>query len=126
MKISQNLQSVINTAYLDAKERNHEYLTPEHILYAALYFDEFIQICDHCDADVDEIKSTLESFFESKVPVVKDLEPQQSIGFQDVLSTLVKLSYLVNEIERSPFVEYYLIKKELAEHYEEKFIRQHD
>ena len=40
MKISGNVQAIINAAYNEARVRNHEYLTPEHILYAALAYDE--------------------------------------------------------------------------------------
>jgi len=39
MRVSDDLQSILKAAYLNAKEQKHEYLTPEHILYAALFFD---------------------------------------------------------------------------------------
>ena len=39
MKVSDDLQGVLQAAYEEAKERKHEYLTPEHILYAAMFFD---------------------------------------------------------------------------------------
>ena len=32
MKVSDDVQSVLKAAYLNAKERHHEYLTPEHVL----------------------------------------------------------------------------------------------
>gem|GEM_PF-5873373 len=40
MKVSQEVQAIFNAAYNEAKLRNHEYLTPEHILYAGLLLRE--------------------------------------------------------------------------------------
>ena len=39
MKVSDDVQGVLQAAYLHAKERDHEYLTPEHILFSSLFFD---------------------------------------------------------------------------------------
>ena len=37
MEISEALNHVILSAYREAEERKHEYLTPEHVLYASLF-----------------------------------------------------------------------------------------
>ena len=39
MKISDDVQGVLQAAYLHAREHNHEYITPEHVLYALMFFD---------------------------------------------------------------------------------------
>ncbi|MBT3271539.1 MAG: ATP-dependent Clp protease ATP-binding subunit ClpA, partial [Spirochaetales bacterium] len=85
MQISEEVQSVINAAYQDAKQRNHEYLTAEHILYAAVFFDLSREILTGCGADPDEIKQRLEEHLEKNVPVVKNSEPIQSQGFEEVI-----------------------------------------
>ncbi|TVR91329.1 MAG: hypothetical protein EA428_05900, partial [Spirochaetaceae bacterium] len=39
MQINTELQAILNAAYQEAKQRGHEYLTPEHVLYAATHFE---------------------------------------------------------------------------------------
>ncbi|MDR1239532.1 MAG: ATP-dependent Clp protease ATP-binding subunit ClpA [Treponema sp.] len=89
MKISGHVQAIINAAYNEAKERNHEYLTPEHILYAALSFEEVQVVFSACGANVDQIKHGMENFFEQKVPVISGAEPTQTVGFQSVIERAV-------------------------------------
>ena len=86
MRVSDDVQGVLQAAYLHAKEREHEYLTPEHILFSSLYFDVTQEIIEACGADPDEIKEDLEKHLGDSLPVVKDTEPIQSLGFQSVIA----------------------------------------
>lgn len=86
MRVSDDVQGVLQAAYLHAKEREHEYLTPEHILFSSLYFDETQEIIKACGADPDEIKEDLEKHLGDSLTVVKDTEPIQSLGFQSVIA----------------------------------------
>ncbi|MDR2110995.1 MAG: ATP-dependent Clp protease ATP-binding subunit ClpA, partial [Spirochaetaceae bacterium] len=89
MKISRHVQAIINAAYNEAKVRNHEYLTPEHILYAALAFDEVQGILSACGVNLDQLKHGMENYFEQKVPITNNTEPAQTVGFQSVLERAV-------------------------------------
>ena len=89
MKVSEDVQSILNAAYLDAKNRKHEFLLPEHILYASLFFDSTRKIVSLCGANPEELKDELQSYFENKVPSVEDQEPVQSLGFQGVIERAV-------------------------------------
>jgi ATP-dependent Clp protease ATP-binding subunit ClpA len=89
MKISGHVQAIINAAYHEAKVRNHEYLTPEHILYAALAFDEVQSILSACGANLDMLKEGMENYFKQKVPSMGDTEPTQTVGFQSVIERAV-------------------------------------
>ncbi|MDR1100633.1 MAG: ATP-dependent Clp protease ATP-binding subunit ClpA [Treponema sp.] len=89
MKISGHVQAIIDAAYSEARVRNHEYLTPEHLLYAALAFDEVQGVFSACGANVDQIKHGMENYFEQKVPVVNNMEPTQTVGFQSVIERAV-------------------------------------
>jgi len=89
MKISRHVQAIINAAYNEAKVRSHEYLTPEHVLYAALAFDQVQKILAACGADLDQIKKGMENYFEQKVPIAANAEPTQTVGFQSVLERAV-------------------------------------
>ncbi|MDR2142936.1 MAG: AAA family ATPase, partial [Treponema sp.] len=89
MKINRHVQAIINAAYNEARVRNHEYLTPEHILYAALSFDEVQGVFSACGADIGQLKNGMESYFEQKVPLTSNSEPTQTVGFQSVLERAV-------------------------------------
>ncbi|MDR1908995.1 MAG: ATP-dependent Clp protease ATP-binding subunit ClpA [Spirochaetaceae bacterium] len=89
MKISRHVQAIINAAYNEAKIRNHEYLTPEHILYAALSFDEVQGILSGCGANLDFLKNGMEDYFNRKVRAIDNIEPSQTAGFQNVLERAV-------------------------------------
>ncbi|MCL2880953.1 MAG: AAA family ATPase, partial [Treponema sp.] len=90
MKISGHVQAIINAAYNEAKTRKHEYLTPEHILYAALAFDEVQGVLTSCGASLDQLKLGMENFFDQKLPVVSaSAEPAQTVGFQSVIERAV-------------------------------------
>jgi ATP-dependent Clp protease ATP-binding subunit ClpA len=69
--------------------RNHEYLTAEHILYAALSFDDVQEVLSACGANVAQIKYGMEDYFDQKIPVHEGAEPTQSVGFNSVIERAV-------------------------------------
>jgi ATP-dependent Clp protease ATP-binding subunit ClpA len=86
MKVHQELNSIITSAYAEAKARTHEFVTPEHILYASLFYDSGSDIIINCGGDVDHLKENLEDFFRSKyIPMVNEKDPVESEGFQNVI-----------------------------------------
>ncbi|MDR2952274.1 MAG: AAA family ATPase, partial [Treponema sp.] len=90
MKISGHVQAIINAAYNEARVRNHEYLTPEHILYAALAFDEVQGALYSCGANLDQLRHGMENYFEQKLPVTANSkEPTQTVGFNSVIERAV-------------------------------------
>ncbi|HUW41131.1 MAG TPA: ATP-dependent Clp protease ATP-binding subunit ClpA [Rectinemataceae bacterium] len=99
MKVSQEVQAIFNAAYNEAKLRNHEYLTPEHILYAALSFEQVRSILEACEADVEQLRRGMEAYFEQKIPQVKNAEPVQTAGFQSVIERAVLQSQAAGKEE---------------------------
>ncbi len=65
MDISRDLNEVIVAAYRDAESRGHEYLTPEHVLFASLFFDRGREIILACGGSVESLSKDLEGFFEN-------------------------------------------------------------
>ncbi|MDR1904543.1 MAG: ATP-dependent Clp protease ATP-binding subunit ClpA [Treponema sp.] len=92
MKISNHLQAIISAAYTEAKMRNHEYLTPEHILYAALAFDEVQNILSACGVNIRLLKQDMEDFFDKNIPVIDNMEPIRTVHFQSVIERAVMQS----------------------------------
>jgi len=92
MKVSSEVQAIFNAAYNEAKLRSHEYLMPEHILFASLSFEKVRSIFESCDADLEQMKRSIEAYFEQKMPIVRNAEPIQSAGFQAVIERAVMQS----------------------------------
>jgi ATP-dependent Clp protease ATP-binding subunit ClpA len=86
MKISENLNRIIMAAYAEANVRRHEFITPEHLLYACLFFDEGKEVIAHCGGDPARLKRVLEKHLDvadTATPTVS--RAVQSLGFQSVL-----------------------------------------
>ena len=87
MEISEELNQIILAAYNEAKARKHEYFTPEHLLYASLFFDKGMDILYHCGGDIEGLRGEIEDYFNKyyeKISESKD--PVESTGLQNVLT----------------------------------------
>ncbi len=84
---TRDLEMCLMAAQSEAKERKHEYLCVEHILYALLHHDAGIRIIRSCGGNVERIKADLEEFFSQQETVTDDAgnSPQQTRAVQRVL-----------------------------------------
>jgi ATP-dependent Clp protease ATP-binding subunit ClpA len=89
MEISNELNQIIISAYREAESRNHEYLTPEHVLYASLFFDRGREIVSRCGGDVRALSRDIEHFFSEHFRPVENSKPVQSAGFQSVMERAI-------------------------------------
>ena len=86
MKISGNVQAIINAAYNEARLRNHEYLTPEHVLYAALAFEQVQSVLAACGVEYGQMRDDIEAYFNEKLlSVPSKSDPIQTVGFHSVI-----------------------------------------
>ncbi|OGP84104.1 MAG: ATP-dependent Clp protease ATP-binding subunit ClpA [Deltaproteobacteria bacterium RBG_16_58_17] len=85
MKISENLNRIIMAAYAEANVRRHEFITPEHLLYACLFFDEGKEIIANCGGDPVLLKKVLEKHLDGTDTIATATRAIQSLGFQSVL-----------------------------------------
>ncbi|MEK6655162.1 MAG: ATP-dependent Clp protease ATP-binding subunit ClpA [Thermodesulfobacteriota bacterium] len=85
MKISENLNRIIMAAYAEANVRRHEFITPEHLLYACLFFDEGKEIISNCGGDPVLLKKVLEKHLDGTDTIATATRAIQSLGFQSVL-----------------------------------------
>lgn len=89
MELNPVLNDVLMAAFNEAKNKKHEYITPEHILYASLYFDEGKTIIEGAGGDIKSLKKHIEDFFRDKMEEVEVDEPKQSTGFQNVMERAI-------------------------------------
>jgi ATP-dependent Clp protease ATP-binding subunit ClpA len=86
MKISESLNRIIMAAYAEANVRRHDFITPEHLLYASLFFDEGKEIIVGCGGDPSRLRKHIEKHLEETASVSGALNrAAQSVGFQSVL-----------------------------------------
>lgn len=89
MHIHTEVQEILNHAYQEAKTRNHEYITPEHVLYAATHFEVACYILAKAGADPEEIRTALDEHLRESIPTIESGEPGQTVGFQAVIERAV-------------------------------------
>jgi ATP-dependent Clp protease ATP-binding subunit ClpA len=124
VKVDNELNQIMLAGYQEAKLRRHEFVTPEHLLYAALFFDGGQAIISGCGGNLENLKKKLEEYLSGRVPETDAAEPVQSAGFQTVLerALLHALSSEKETIglgdvlaalyeERESFGRYFLLKE---------------
>jgi ATP-dependent Clp protease ATP-binding subunit ClpA len=89
MELNPVLNDVLMAAFSEAKNKKHEYLTPEHILYASLNFEEGRKIIEGSGGDIHSLKKNIEDYFTSKIEESDVEEPRQSAGFQNVMERAI-------------------------------------
>ena len=91
MKINDELNDILSAAFNEAKNRKHEYILPEHILYASLFFENGREIIVNVNGNINRLKKELENFFKNGyIPTIEENEePIQSKGFQNVIENAI-------------------------------------
>ena len=90
MQVDRELQALLSAAYQEARQRQHEFLTPEHVLYAALFFDYPRDVFEACDVKPDRLRAVLEDYLNREVPKLVEVEePSQSVSFQNIIERAV-------------------------------------
>ena len=88
MMISRELEVTLGLALREAMQRQHEYLTLEHVLFALLHDHDVSEVVRHCGGNVENLKQEVEQFLREKLERLPDdqaSEPTQTIGFRRVL-----------------------------------------
>jgi len=96
MTISSQLSRILAKSIDEARHAHHEFLTPEHVLKAAL---DVMPVCDLlmvCGADVESIRGNINEYLDKQVPILpaeaqntKQHEPIETRGFQSVMNRAV-------------------------------------
>jgi ATP-dependent Clp protease ATP-binding subunit ClpA len=86
--LSPELQSTLQRAVDDVRERRHEYLTLEHLLLAILDDPSGADVITKCSGDCEKLRGELERFLDEEVeelPEGEESGPDQTLAFQRVL-----------------------------------------
>lgn len=128
--ISKILQHAINDAILLVKNRRHEYLTLEHLVYIFCSIAEVIEVFDSCAVDVELLKADLLSFLANLPEIEKtdaDYDPIATLSFQNVINRaavhvqaaqkdIIKPAHILVEVflEKESHVAYFLQKQKCS------------
>ncbi|MBT4836852.1 MAG: ATP-dependent Clp protease ATP-binding subunit ClpA [Methylococcales bacterium] len=90
--LSKELEYTLNQAILEAKEKNHEFMTVEHLLNALLDNPSANAVLNACGADIDKLRVDVKDFLEGTTPVLSSddtRETQPTLSFQRVLQRAI-------------------------------------
>src|SRR6478752_6301894 len=93
MTLSRELTIALSLAMEVAREKRHELLTLEHVLYALLTDPTTAECLEACGADLKKLEVELDAFFDKmeKLPEdeAEEYEPTQTAAFTRVLQRAV-------------------------------------
>jgi len=90
--LSKELESSLNNAFKQARERNHEFMTVEHLLLALCDNASSSDVLRACGADIDALRTEIGNFLDETTPLLPpndDRDTQPTLGFQRVLQRAV-------------------------------------
>ena len=73
MKISPQLSKIIKVAVEKAKNAKHEFVTPEHVLSAALENQSVQNLFVICGADAAGIRANVDEYLQKHIPFLNEL-----------------------------------------------------
>lgn len=65
--IAQELEVSLHMAFMEARQKRHEFITVEHLLLAMLDNPSAAEVLRACAADVDELRKKLSEFIERQI-----------------------------------------------------------
>ena len=92
MKLESLANQIYTVAKNEARMENHEYITPEHFLYATLMFNDGREIISDSGGEVKRISKNIQEFFEKYMTSAGDMEPTESISFTLMLEDAIELA----------------------------------
>jgi len=89
--IAQELEVSLHMAFMDARQKRHEFITVEHLLLALLDNPSASEVLRACAANIEELRKLLTDFIGEHTPVVTgdEVDTQPTLGFQRVIQRAI-------------------------------------
>ncbi|VVC76155.1 ATP-dependent Clp protease ATP-binding subunit ClpA [Aquicella siphonis] len=91
--LDKELEYTLNTAFKEARNKRHEFVTVEHLLLALLDNSSAQEVLKACGANINRLRSNLTEFIDRTTPVIPlnihDRDTQPTLGFQRVIQRAV-------------------------------------
>src|SRR5438128_777526 len=90
--IAQELEVSLQMAFVEARQKRHEFITVEHLLLALCDNPSASEVLKACAAKIDELKKALSDFVMQHTPTVAgtgEVDTQPTLGFQRVIQRAI-------------------------------------
>ena len=90
--IAQELEVSLHLAFVEARQKRHEFITVEHLLLAMLDNSSAAHVLRACGADIDELRAVLTDFIITHTPTLPgsgEVDTQPTVGFQRVIQRAI-------------------------------------
>ncbi len=90
--IAQELEVSLHMAFVDARQKRHEFITVEHLLLALLDNPTAAEVLRACGADIDELRKGLTQHIAEQTPRIaadREVDTQPTLGFQRVIQRAI-------------------------------------
>jgi ATP-dependent Clp protease ATP-binding subunit ClpA len=90
--IAQELEVSLHMAFMEARQKRHEFITVEHLLLAMLDNPSAAEVLRACATNLDELRKKLADFIERhtpRVPGEAEVDTQPTLGFQRVIQRAI-------------------------------------
>ena len=90
--IAQELEVSLHMAFMDARQKRHEFISVEHLLLAMLDNPSALDVLRACGANIDTMREQVANFIEEHTPKVDgedEVDTQPTLGFQRVIQRAI-------------------------------------
>ncbi|HQU87871.1 MAG TPA: ATP-dependent Clp protease ATP-binding subunit ClpA [Denitromonas sp.] len=90
--IAQELEVSLHMAFVEARQKRHEFITVEHLLLALLDNPSAAEVLRACSANIETLRRELTDFINEHTPTVEgdeDIDTQPTLGFQRVIQRAI-------------------------------------
>jgi ATP-dependent Clp protease ATP-binding subunit ClpA len=90
--IAQELEVSLHMAFVEARQKRHEFITVEHLLLALIDNPSAAEALRACGAKTDTLRKDLSNFIDEHTPTVSgedDIDTQPTLGFQRVIQRAI-------------------------------------
>lgn len=126
MKYSREVEEILGQMVIFARDKKHEYITPEHLLYSITFNNNFIEAFKVCNGDLDKLRKNIEKYLDENIETLEKGDPEISYGLNLVLSNAnlqatssqrseITLTHVVNEIMNleDSYAVYYILEQNI-------------
>ncbi len=90
--IAQELEVTLHMAFVEARQKRHEFITVEHLLLALLDNPSTAEVLRACTSDIEALRKELADFVNEHTPTIagtEDIDTQPTLGFQRVIQRAI-------------------------------------
>lgn len=85
MRYAENVRNILNQAVNFAREKKHEYVTPEHLLFVMTFDDDFADAFEEAEGDIELLRKELDEYLNKNCEINVNGETDISYNLKEIL-----------------------------------------